>query len=377
MTATLHQLLYFQLLDGSIGRDFLKFMSPENLLIGVQIMAVCILIVVILVYAQLFAKKRLYFYTNRIKSNVEVWISHIILEESVEGIEIPKKFFRMLNDPKARQVAIDELIKCKKNFSGLVAENIVMLYNQLGLREDSLRKMKTKRKWYLQARGIQELYLMDQKNLLTKIYRETNSENDFVRSEAQIAVIHLTGFNGLRFLDVISYPLTLWQQIKLLEQLKLFGKKEDMSDRIPKWLQSKNDTVVVFALRLAAEYQQFAVSDAIMHCLVHPATIVRTQAIKTLIVLADERTPATLVGYFSKEQFENQVHILDSLLNIATDEQQAFMVRLLEAPDNIIKLKAAMVLANNCSDGIRILEERAAIEPEPFERILRHVKSVR
>lgn len=377
MIVTLHHLLYFYLLNGSIGRDFLKFMSPENLLTGVEIMAVCILIVVILIYAQLFAKKRLYFYTARIKNNVEVWISHIILEESVEGIEIPKKFFRMLNDPKARQVAIDELIKCKKNFSGLVAENIVMLYNQLGLREDSLRKMKTKRKWYLQARGIQELYLMDQKNLLTKIYRETNSQNDFVRSEAQIAVIHLTGFNGLRFLDVISYPLTLWQQIKLLEQLKLFGKKEDLSDRIPKWLQSKNDTVVVFALRLAAEYQQFAVSDDIMNCLVHPATIVRTQAIKTLIVLADERTASTLVGYFSKEQFENQVHILDSLLAIATDEQQAFMVRLLEAPDNIIKLKAALVLANNCSDGLRILEERAAIEPEPFERILRHVKSVK
>jgi hypothetical protein len=377
MIVTLHHLLYFHLLNGSIGHDFLKFMSPENLLTGVEIMAVCILIVVILIYAQLFAKKRLYFYTARIKNNVEVWISHIILEESVEGIEIPKKFFRMLNDPKARQVAIDELIQCKKNFSGLVAENIIMLYNQLGLREDSLRKMKTKRKWYLQARGIQELYLMDQKNLLTKIYRETNSENDFVRSEAQIAVIHLTGFNGLRFLDVISYPLTLWQQIKLLEQLKLFGKKEDLSDRIPKWLQSKNDTVVVFALRLAAEYQQFAVSEAIMNCLVHPAIIVRTQAIKTLIVLADERTASTLVGYFSKEQFENQVHILDSLLAIATDEQQAFMVRLLEASDNIIKLKAALVLANNCSDGLRILEERAAIEPEPFERILRHVKSVK
>jgi hypothetical protein len=346
-------------------------------MMGVEIMSVCILLIVALIYIQTIAKKRLFFHTERIKSNIEVWISHIILEETIEGIDIPKKFFRMLNDPKARQVAIDELIKCKKNFSGAVADNIVALYNKLGLREDSLLKMKNKRKWYIQARGIQELYLMDQKNLLTKIYRETNSKHEFVRSEAQIAVIHLTGFNGLRFLDVITYPLTLWQQIKLLEQLKLFGKKEDLSDRIPKWLLSKNDTVVVFALRLAAEYQQFAVKDRVTDCLVHPSKIVRTQAIKTLIILSDENTASMLMGYFAKEDFENQVHILNNLVNLADDQQKDFMIRLLDAPDNIIKVKAAMVLANSCTDGIQVIEQRAATEPEPFERILRHVKSVK
>lgn len=346
-------------------------------MIGVKIMSVCILLIVAMIYIQTIAKKRLFFHTERIKSNIEVWISHIILEETIEGIDIPKKFFRMLNDPKARQVAIDELIKCKKNFSGAVADNIVVLYNKLGLREDSLFKMKNKRKWYLQARGIQELYLMDQKDLLTKIYRETNSKHEFVRSEAQIAVIHLTGFNGLRFLDVITYPLTLWQQIKLLEQLKLFGKKEDLSDRIPKWLLSKNDTVVVFALRLTAEYQQFAVKDKVVECLVHPSKIVRTQAIKTMIALSDENTASMLIGYFSKEDFENQIHILNSLASLANDDQKDFMIKLLDAPDNIIKVKAATVLTNNCTDGIQVIEHRATIEPEPFERILRHVKSVK
>lgn len=377
MTVILQHIFTAQFLNSSIGKDFLTFMSPENLLTGVKIMGICILLIVMLIYAQLLAKKRMYFYTERIRNNIEVWISHIILEESVEGIEIPKKFYRLLDDPKARQVAIDELTNCKKNFSGIVAENIVALYNQLGLREDSLAKMHNKRKWYLQARGIQELYLMDQKNLLTKIYRETNSRNEFVRSEAQIAIIYMTGFNGLRFLDVISYPLTLWQQIKLLEQLRLFGKKEDLSDRLPKWLQSKNETVIVFALRLAAEYQQYAVKDAIMSCLVHPSDAVRTRAIKTLITLADEQTPFILTGYFSKENFDNQVHILNSLASIATDEQEAFLEKLLDASDNIIKLKAAIVLANNCTNGLTILEKRAAQEPEPFERILRHVKTVK
>lgn len=377
MFVLLQQILTGPLLKGSIGRDFLTFMSPENLLIGVQIMAVGILVIIVLIYAQLMVKKRMHFHVTRIRNNIEVWISQIILEESVDGIEIPKKFYRLLDDPKARQVAIDELANCKKNFSGLVAENIVSLYNKLGLNDDSLNKMNNKRKWYVKAKGIQELYLMDQKKLLTKIYRETNSTNEFVRSEAQIAILYLTGFKGLRFLDVISYPLTLWQQIKLLEQLRLFGKKEDLSDKIPRWLLSKNDTVVIFALRLAAEYQQFAVKNAILGCLVHPSPAVRTRAIKTLIVLADEQTPFVLTGYYSKETLENQVHILDSLTIMATDDQQSFLEKLLDASDNIIKLKAAIVLANNCTDGMTILEKRALIEPEPFERILGHVKTVK
>ncbi len=377
MFVMLQQILTAPLLKGSIGKDFLTFMSPENLLIGVQVMAVGIMLIIILIYAQLMAKKRMHFHITRIRNNIEVWISQIILEESVDGIEIPKKFYRLLDDPKARQVAIDELVNCKKNFSGLVAENIVSLYNKLGLNEDSLNKMNNKRKWYVKAKGIQELYLMDQKKLLTKIYRETNSTNEFVRSEAQIAILYLTGFKGLRFLDVISYPLTLWQQIKLLEQLRLFGKKEDLSDRIPRWLLSKNDTVIIFALRLAAEYQQFGVKNAIMNCLVHPSPAVRTRAIKTLIVLADEQTPFVLTGYYSKETLENQVHILNSLASMATDEQQSFLEKLLDAPENIIKLKAAIVLANNCTDGMAILEKKATLEPEPFLRILGHVKTVK
>lgn len=114
-----------------------------------------------------------------------------------------------------------------------------------------------------------------------------------------------------------------------------------------------------------------------MNCLVHPSPAVRTRAIKTLIVLADEQTPFVLTGYYSKETLENQVHILNSLASMATDEQQSFLEKLLDAPENIIKLKAAIVLANNCTDGMAILEKKATLEPEPFLRILGHVKTVK
>lgn len=365
------------MLDNKVSRSFFEIMSPDNLFTGVKIMTAGIVVIVATIYIHLFLKKRNYLYTASIRSNLEVWISHIILEESAANIELPPKFYRILKNKAARQFAIDELISCKKNFSGTVAETIVQLYNQLDLKKDSLKKLNNKRKWHIKARGIQELYLMDQKDVLKPIYKSTNNKNEFIRMEAQTGVIHMTGFAGLRFLDVVTYPITEWQQIKLLEQLRLTPKEENFSESISGWVLSKNDTVVVFALKLADEYQQFTSRNAVIDCLVHPSEPVRIQAVKTMIRLADESTPAILTGYFRKEGYINRAMMLDALTVLATETQNDFLVTLLDDPNNIIKLKAAIVLANCCPDGLALLEERSIAEPEPFARILKHVKSLK
>ena len=352
-------------------------MSPDYLLAGAEVLVIMIAIVVSAIYLYLFYKKRNYFYTERIRKLLDPIISHIIMEESMESIEIPRKMNRILGNPVARQYAIDELIRCKKNFSGLVAKTVVVLYLKLGLKKYSLQKISDERKWFIKARGIQELYMMDQKDSLLTIYRNTNSKNEFVRMEAQTGVIHLTGFPGLRFLDVISYPLTEWQQLKLLEQLRLYPEKADFSEKLPKWFQSKNETVVVFALKLVDDYLLLSARHHVVDCLVHESKFVRSQALKTLIRLEDETTPLILLGYFSKESLVNQSFILDALRTIATEKEAAFLEKLLDHENDTIKLKAAIVLAACSEKGMAILEKRGAEQPEPYDRIFRHVKTVK
>lgn len=365
----------YRLLNNLVTRTITKYMTPDYLLSAAEVLVIGIAMVVSVIYLYLFYKKRNFFYTERIRKHLDPLISQIIMEESIDSIEIPRNINRILSTNVARQYAIDELIRCKKNFSGLVSENIVALYFELGLKKHSLKKMANK-KWHVKARGIQELYMMDQKDVLITIYRNTNSKNEFVRMEAQTGVIHLTGFPGLRFLDVISYPLTEWQQLKLLEQLRLYPDKEDLSEKIPGWLMSKNTTVVVFALKLADEYQQFAVRIHVIGCLVHPDKSVRSQALKTMIRLADEQTPAVLLGYFNKEPLINQVFILDALKPLATERDKGFLLTLLGHENDTIKLKTASVLAACSNDGIDIIKKRATEQPEPYERIYRHVKAI-
>lgn len=377
---SVENLVHFVALKGwllqSAPDSILRFMSPDNLFIGVKVMAICILVIIVAIYLRLYNKKRQFIYTTSINRHLESWISHIILEESSEGIQLPAKFYRILKNKTARQFAIDELIRCKKNFTGLVGETIVQLYIQLGLKNDSISKVRS-RKWWNKARGIQELYLMNQIDVLKTIYKNTNNRNEFVRMEAQTGVIHMTGFPGLRFLDVASYPLTEWQQIKLLEQLRLTQKKEDLTEQIRGWLDSSNDTVVIFALKLADEYQQLAVVSNVVNCLVHPNEKVRTQAVKTLTRLEDPNTATILLGYFRKEGFMNRKLMLDALATLATEEHTTVLEQLLDDENNTIKLKAAVVLARCCPDGMRIIEAKAKASPEPYERILKHVKSVR
>jgi hypothetical protein len=356
-------------------KDVFHFLTPHYLLIGTGMVCAGIIGTIVTIYSFLFLKKKRFLLKKRVTRHLEAWISNMILEESFDAIQIPGKLQRMLDNRVVRQITIDELIVCRKNFSGSVGANIVELYQQLGLKQDSINKIERVEKAHIKAKGIQELYLMGQRDHLPYIYKNTNNRHPLVRMESQTGIIHLAGFAGLRFLNVISYPLTEWQQIKLLEQLKQVSKKEDLSQKIPKWLLSKNESVVVFALKLADELQQFAVRDAIVPCLLHNNRQVRAQAIRTLVRLADEHTASVFIDSFYRQAFAEQVHILEALANMASNEHFDFLHRLLDEPDNTIKLKAAIVLASNCAGGWDVLEKRSANEPEPFYRILRHVQT--
>jgi hypothetical protein len=53
------------------------------------------------------------------------------------------------------------------------------------------------------------------------------------------------------------------------------------------------------------------------------------------------------------------------------------MLNLIDHENDTIKLKAAMILAEISEKGLTILEERGIAQPEPYQRIYRHVKTVK
>jgi hypothetical protein len=350
-------------------------LQPDYLITGIKFLIAGIILTVIAIYIQLYYKKKVYLYNRSIINELESWISETILIESIDSISIPEVFYRIARDPIGNHIIMNELLNCRKSFKGDITKNIIRLYEQLGLPKTSAKKLNNK-KWYIKAQGILELYLMDQKDKLADIYKYTNNENDLVRMEAQMGIIHLSGFEGLRFLDNISYPITEWLQINLLEQLRYSEVPEKFDDTIAKWFQSDNTTVIIFALRLAGQYQQLSLHEDIVQCLKHDNEMVREQAIKTLTSLENENTPSILTKIFPQEPVVNKLAILKGLKEIGSGGESAFLTHLLlNDSNNTIKLNAAKALAATTDNGLEILKTNADQLMSPYKEIYLHVKS--
>lgn len=237
----------------------------------------------------------------------------------------------------ARKLLIREIVKAKDSISGGAAQNLCWLFETLDLDRDTLRRFASG-KWHRKASAIQHLAEMQQEKHLLKIYRETNNRNALIRTEAQIATVKLTGFNGLRFLNIVSHPVSQWQQLALISHLQE-GEVEEA--KIRHWLLSKNESVVEFALRLVEVYKCFDLHDAVVHCLQHPAVAVRLQALLALKEIAGESTSAVLMQHFAAGTKLEQVCLLDILMALGVGNRQVgFFTTLLQHQDAAIRYRA-------------------------------------
>ncbi len=352
---------------------FLNFITAEHLYTVAAIFGLVTVIMVALIYLYLYQKKKRFFVKKQIAAILDEWISEALLEEDeINHRHVTPELLDYFIEWRNRQYAINQLIAVKKNITGLAARNIIRLYEQLELQRDSCDKFYSKT-WHLKAKGIYELYMMGQKNMQPGIAAFTNDSDVFVRTEAQIAMMAFSGFEGLAFLDTLTHPLSDWEQVKILEQLQPLD-PEDMPG-LPLWLHSQNDYVVVFALKLAEIYYQLHAHDIILLCLDHKNEKVRLQAIITITRLANEHTAKLLVARYPEETATNQRVILQQLQKIAGDEEAQFLMAGLRSTDDLLKLESARALMKCCTGGGEMLRALAAEEPEPYEAIYNHVKA--
>ncbi len=328
---------------------FLKALVPYTVLLQASFFLVCAILLVLV-----FIIFYLLYYLNRLAKRrqlIEVYsefISEIIICEGEEELvnvlngEVNQKLIKAcLSAHLGKTVLMEQLTRSHKNISGQGADNIRWVFEQLSLQETASGNLNSLQ-WHVKATAIQQLSEMGQIKYLTKIYKATNSKNALVRKEAQVALVKMTGFNGLRFLNVISYPLSQWQQLCLLRELPM-GENCDV-EKIKSWLQSANETVVEFALRLIKKFALTEQHDLVAGFLVHPSEKVRLQAIETLQEIATEQTPMALQQVFGGSPRQEKLMILSVLSEIGSQEQVAFFRSLLLQPDAFVRVGAEKAL---------------------------------
>ena len=322
-------------------------------------------------------------YKRRVENNKKLWQQSIALiisqaifftDEEDDRVDITYRIEMLLQNSIFRNCVINELIQAKKNLSGSSTLNLKKLYEILELDKDSFKKLNNI-KAHIKAKGIQELAMMEQIKYLKPIFRLTNNENELVRNEAQCALVCFYGFLGLRFLNVTAYPISQWQQIQLLN--KLNEVKPENFDVIKKWLQSSNESVVVFSLKLATFYNCYDVYNNIIPCLQSLSLPIKLNALEYLKKMPKDDTAEQIISHYT---FENKIYklaIIDALKEIGNENQISFLLKRLHDKDDDVKAAAAKCLSCLHPSGSAFLQTHLFADENPWKAIFLQIKSER
>ncbi len=287
-------------------------------------------------------------------------------------ISIPEKLQESLKYSIKSNVAIEELLICKKYLKGAAMQAAVNLYKELDLRKATNKKLNSSI-WSRVVKGIQEIYIFDQYDAMEQLFHFADNSNPFIRAEAQFGVVNLIGFEALRFLKNVKNQLSTWDQINILEQLKLFPPKP--LDEMPIWLKSSNDSVVLLGLKILYEYPDNSYYSNMIACLEHSNPLIRNHTIRCCEKVNIFDTNEILENIYSNETIVNQLLLLDVLMLLPEIPSPKLLISLLKEPNELIRLKASENIVKHYDKGLLLVESVEVDNKERKAQLIKHLQT--
>ncbi|MFV8367958.1 hypothetical protein [Flavobacterium sp. LB2R40] len=275
-----------------------------------------------------------------------------------------------IKDPFKRKILIAVLLKLKNEISGEIAEAIQKLYFQTGLINYTLSKLSSK-KWYIIAKGIRELKQFHVKEAHNQVIIHINHPKREVRKEMQLYMVSLFYFEGLNFLDILETQLSEWDQIQLLEVLQRL-ENQNISN-IKFWLNSPNDSVIIFALKLAKIYNQFEVKDELLYLLHHVNKKIRLESINVLNYLNAFEAKEILKYNIQKRSQEEQIAFFKMMENLYESSDESFLMDYIHNEIFEIKVSVLRILKVLNNEKFNILKLESS-DPQ-FLRIINFIEN--
>lgn len=277
---------------------------------------------------------------------------------------------KCITNPFKREIVVSTLSKLKNEISGKIAESIEKLYFEIGLMNYSLPKLRNK-KSYIIAKGIRELMQFNAKKVHDEVMIHINHSEKEVRKEVELYMVNIFHFEGLDFLNGLQTPLSEWDQIELLEILQKFNNPEIFN--IKQLLNSSNDSVVIFALKLAKIYNQFDTKDELINMLDHENPKIRMNAIHVLNHLNVIEAKEVLKSNFNERSQEEQIAFFKMMENLYESSDEPFVLKHIHHENFEIKVSALKILKTINIDKFNILKFESS-EPQ-FVKIINFMKN--
>lgn len=267
--------------------------------------------------------------------------------EQYNLIEVQRAFRRagvVAYKPRNVQYLIDLMIRSQRSLLGSNYQKLRVLFKQIPPYRVSVRKLES-RKWYIKARGIQEIYEMSQEQYIRQIIKERNNPNIFVRHEAQIAMVVFLGWESLRFLPYLSTKLTLWQQIKIIEKLYSLHPQPDV-EYLRQAFDAERPYAQKLIMRIIRKFGLKSEVDYIMSFLDHENNDRRETAIYCISSFAlDHGRLADIKRIFFKiSDTRQQMKLLQYIHEVSPAIDLLFFREVLKKGHEDLKLSTAEIL---------------------------------
>ncbi len=353
--------------------DFIEinFTSSKIILLAV----ICILlflfsftILIILLFIRNIIKNRQEKQIKHYREYYQNILTQYLFSDKPEE-SIPHEFHGRKNSLE-KEALITEMLLLHKTLSGEIKKIIQTLYLELALHSYSMKKLESK-KWHVKAQGINELSQMNVNSSTNSIVRMLDSDNEIIRMESQCAIVNLHKSNPFSFLDHLKHPLTEW------EKLNIHYLTENAKAKIPQfknWLNTENDSLIIFCLQMIALYKQNDALDEVEKLFTNTNEEVRKNAYIAADKIGVDSLSDALKEKYADEEVENRLKIIKALGNMSDYSNLDFMENKLQnETDFATRLKLASSILKYGRKGKTILSNYLSSNDSDVQRIVNHV----
>ncbi len=308
---------------------------------------------------------------NYLKEVYQLKLMDYLFEEEKQD-EVRNDLKEIAENRFDRQLLIDQMIDLSINLKGEIKETIKELYLFLGLKEDSIKKVQSK-KWHENVKGIRELAYMNIREASEKILEYLNSSNEIVRMEAQIAMVRLSDENPYHFLHFMEKPLAVWEQITLHELLIQHNLEIPL---FQEWFESENLSVVIFALEMTAWFKQVNSGESVIGLFEHENEKVRNTAFRVCGEIELSKALPAMEKVYEKETYKNKLEILSAFAKVPEERHLGFLKSVLDMEEDVqLQIQATKAMENTDEPGISMLIKlmKSKSEYKNYQIIIRHV----
>ena len=270
-------------------------------------------------------------------------------------------------------IAVNVLVDFKNDQKE--SEKYSLIISALGIVEHLERKFDSRsNKQKIDA--FQEAYMLDLNKFDSKVLRYAYSKNKQIRKEARNSHLALSSNDPYRFFDEFDRELSKWDEIELMQYLKLQKERGNL-EGLGKWINySKNDSLVVFLIKMVGYFNQRGIDEILLEKVEDENALIRAEAILTLGELQIKDTEQNLIDRYYTEPEICQVAIVKTIKKFNTGKSLRFLEEIFKESNNTETKKVIAESILNYSYEGKIAFQNLKNNLKGFElTILNHIET--